>query len=350
MTNSSSHREQPWLDAWYGQRRWTLLLLPVMWLFILLAAVRRYWVLRYLQKSFVTPVIVVGNISVGGTGKTPLLISLVSYLQQQGYTPGVISRGYSSAAPHYPYLLDATSTAVQAGDEPLAIFQRTGCKVCVGADRIASARLLEDEGCDVLLSDDGLQHYRLGRAIEIAVIDGQRGVGNGFRLPVGPLRESVSRLKTVDWVVVNSPTDNFQLPQLPELFYIPMQIKPAALINMQSGQPVAIATFNEQRVHAVAGIGNPERFYQTLDQCSLKPIAHRFPDHHIYTATDFNFDEHLPVVMTEKDAVKCRTFAQADWYYLPVTAELPESFWQALGARLNKVCEHPTNFYLSRKK
>lgn len=355
MTNNSTHREQPWLDAWYGQRRWTLLLLPVMWLFILLAAVRRYWVVRYLQKSFVTPVIVVGNISVGGTGKTPLLISLVTYLQQQGFAPGVISRGYGGTAPHYPYLLDATSTAAQTGDEPLAIFQRTQCKVCVGADRIASARLLEDEGCDILLSDDGLQHYRLGRALEIAVVDGQRGLGNGFRLPVGPLRESVARLKTVDWVVVNSPPDDFQLPQLPELFYIPMQIKPIQLINLQSGESIALETLAfealaQESVHAVAGIGNPERFYKTLNACSLKSIPHSFPDHHAYTEADFNFGDSLMVVMTEKDAVKCRAFAKTNWYYLPIVAELPDSFWQAFSAKLEKICERPANFYIARKK
>lgn len=350
MTNTSNHREQPWLDAWYGQRRWSLWLLPLMWIFIALAAVRRYWVLRYLQKKLATPVIVVGNISVGGTGKTPLLIALVSYLQQQGFTPGVISRGYGGVAPHYPYLLDATSSAAQAGDEPLAIFQRTGCKVCVGSDRVASARLLEDEGCNVLLSDDGLQHYRLGRDLEIAVVDGQRGVGNGFRLPVGPLREPVARLKSVDWVVVNSPSDHFQLPQLPALFYIPMHMKPVHLVNLKTNQSVAIEQFYQQRVHAVAGIGNPERFCNTLLACHIQPVLHSFPDHHAYRESDFHFGDHLPIVMTEKDAVKCREFAQTDWYYLPVNAELPDAFWAALRAKLDKLFERQTHFYASRKK
>jgi len=344
LTHSSTQREQPWLDAWYGQRRWTLWLLPLMWIFIALAAARRAWALRYQQKKFATPVIVVGNISVGGTGKTPLLISLVTYLQQQGFTPGVISRGYGGVAPHYPYMVSAQSRAAEVGDEPLAIFQRTACKVCVGADRLASAALLEDEGCDVLLSDDGLQHYRLGRDIEIAVVDGQRGIGNGFRLPVGPLRESVTRLKTVDWVVVNSPVADFCLPQLETLFYIPMELKPTRLIHLQSGQEIALENFYQHKIHAVAGIGNPERFYNTLSACQLNPIPHNFPDHHAYTPSDFEFDDQLAVVMTEKDAVKCRAFAQAHWYYLPVTAELPDVFWSALTVKLNKLREQRATF------
>lgn len=346
MTHSSTQREHVWLDAWYGQRRWTLWLLPVMWVFILFAALRRYWLEHYRQKKLATPVIVVGNISVGGTGKTPLLIALVEHLQQHGFTPGVISRGYGGSAPHYPYMLDVHSSAAEAGDEPMAIFQRTACKVCVGADRVAAAKLLEDEGCTVLLSDDGLQHYRLGRAIEIAVVDGLRGVGNGFRLPVGPLRESVNRLKFVDWVVVNSPGEDFHIPSLPHFFYIPMQIKALTLVNLQTNQQTPIAQLAQQTVHAVAGIGNPERFYRTLQQENLQPIAHSFPDHHAYSPDDFNFGDQLPIVMTEKDAVKCRRFAQAHWYYLPISAELPESFWQALDAKMNKMrASAPTSFH-----
>lgn len=209
---NKTNPQDSWLDAWYGTRRWTLWLLPVMWLFIALSVLRRFFILRYRQKRLPTPVVVVGNISVGGTGKTPLIIAMVKWLQQRGYTPGVISRGYGGKAPVYPYLLTAQSTVTEAGDEPLAIFQQTGAAVVVGSDRIASGKVLEDEGCDILLSDDGLQHYRLGRDIEIAVVDGARGLGNGWRLPVGPLREPASRLKTVDWVVVNSPAENFALP------------------------------------------------------------------------------------------------------------------------------------------
>lgn len=347
VSSGSANSHNPWLAAWYGKRVWTLLLLPLLVVFIPLAYFRRYWILRYTQKRLVTPVVVVGNISVGGTGKTPLLIALLKWLQQQGFTPGVISRGYGGKASHYPYLLSAKSTAAEAGDEPVTIYQQTGCAVCVGADRLAVARLLEDQNCDILLSDDGLQHYRLGRDIEIAVVDGQRGLGNGWRLPVGPLRESKARLKTVDWVVVNSPIDNFVLPGLEDLFYIPMQIYAQDLINLQTGEKISAAELNSQ-VNAVAGIGNPQRFLNTLTQMDIAAELHAFPDHHAYSASDLQFANNLPVVMTEKDAVKCREFAQPNWFYLPITASLPESFWLAFQQKLERICAQKKTIFKSK--
>ena len=309
-----------------------------MWLFVLLSGLRRFWMLRYRQKCLLTPVLVIGNISVGGTGKTPLIIALVKRLQLQGYRPGVISRGYGGKAPGYPYLLDSTSTAHEAGDEPVAIFQQTHAPVAVGPDRIASGKLLEDQGCDILLSDDGLQHYRLGRDIEIAVVDGQRGLGNGWRLPVGPLREPASRLKEVDWLVVNSPRAEFALndDKNEPLFYVPMQIKPRQLVHLQSGRKMATDEIPKQ-VNAVAGIGNPQRFADTLQSLGFAPQLHAFPDHHAFTPDDLLFDQDLPVVMTEKDAVKCREFARPNWFYLPVVADLPDSFWTAFAQKLERI-------------
>jgi tetraacyldisaccharide 4'-kinase len=341
--------ETKWLAAWYGSRRWTLWLMPLMGLFIVLANIRRFWLLRYAPKKLATPVIVVGNIAVGGTGKTPLLIAMVKWLQQQGFTPGVISRGYGSKAPHYPYLLDKSSTAMEAGDEPLTIFQQTGCAVCVGSDRVAAARLLEDQSCDILLSDDGLQHYRLGRDIEIAVVDGQRGLGNGWRLPVGPLREPVERLKNVDWVVVNSPAEHFVLRGLEDLFYVPMQIQPQDFINLQSGERVTSAyfcgAFNCAEVNAVAGIGNPQRFQDTLTQLGINASLRIYSDHHAYEPADLTFDNNFPVVMTEKDAVKCKTFAQPNWFYLPISASLPDSFWAAFQQKIERICEQKKSLF-----
>ncbi|HEY0892030.1 MAG TPA: tetraacyldisaccharide 4'-kinase, partial [Cellvibrio sp.] len=235
-----------------------------------------------------------------------------------------------------------------AGDEPVAIYRQTGCAVCVGADRVAAARVLEDENCDILLSDDGLQHYRLARDIEIAVVDGQRGLGNGWRLPVGPLRESKARLKTVDWVVVNSPADNFVLPGLADLFYVPMQICAQDFINLQSGEKISATEFNSTRVHAVAGIGNPQRFQDTLTQLGITAELHAFPDHHTYNASDLQFANNVPVVMTEKDAVKCREFAQPHWFYLPIVANLPDSFWQALLQKLERICEQKKTIFKSK--
>lgn len=322
--------------------------MPLLVIFVVIAGFRRYWILRYTQKRLVTPVIVVGNISVGGTGKTPLLIALVKWLQQQGFNPGVMSRGYGGKASHYPYLLNATSTAAEAGDEPITIYQQTGCAVCVGADRVAVAKILEDENCDILLSDDGLQHYRLSRDIEIAVVDGQRGLGNGWRLPVGPLREPASRLKTVDWVIVNSPDANFVLPGVEDLFYVPMQICAQELVNLQSGKKVSTAEFALVQVDAVAGIGNPQRFHNTLTQLGITAELHAFPDHHAYSASDFQFANNLPVVMTEKDAVKCREFAQPHWFYLPITASLPDTFWLALQQKLERVFEQKKTIFKSK--
>ena len=348
VSSGSKNSHSPWLAAWYGKRVWTFLLLPLLLVFILLANVRRYWILRYTQKRLITPVIIVGNISVGGTGKTPLLIALVKKLQQQGFNPGVISRGYGGKASHYPYLLNDDSTAIEAGDEPVTIYQQTGCAVCVGSDRVAVARLLEDQNCDILLSDDGLQHYKLARDIEIAVVDGQRGLGNGWRLPVGPLREPKSRLKTVDWVVVNSPADDFTLPGLADVFYVSMQICAQDFINLESGEKKSAAEFNSTRVNAVAGIGNPQRFQHTLSKLGISAELHAFPDHHAYTASDLQFANNFPVVMTEKDAVKCRQFAQPNWFYLPITASLPDSFWQALLQKLERICEQKKNIFKSK--
>ena len=338
---------QRWLSAWYGKRRWTMVLLPLMLLFILLAYLRRSVSERYLQKRLVTPVIVVGNISVGGTGKTPLLIALVKWLQQQGYTPGVISRGYGGKAAQYPYLLSDSSTAAEAGDEPVTIYQQTGCSVCVGADRVAVARVLEDQNCDILLSDDGLQHYRLGRDIELAVVDGQRGLGNGWRLPVGPLREAIARLQEVDWVVVNSPGDNFSLPNLAELFYIPMSIQARAIVNVKTGESVAGDFFSARPVNAVAGIGNPQRFHATLLQLGIDSVLHAFPDHYCYSSADLSFSGDVPIIMTEKDAVKCRHFAQPHWYYLPIQANLPDNFWVAFQQKLERVCLQKKQMFTS---
>jgi tetraacyldisaccharide 4'-kinase len=345
-----SSSPQAWLDAWYGSRRWTFFLLPLMWLFIVISALRRWWLCVFRQVNLTTPVIVVGNISVGGTGKTPLLISLVKYLQRQGFTPGVISRGYGGNAGQYPYLLDAQATAASAGDEPLSIYQRTGCAVCVGPDRVACATLLQESGCDLLLSDDGLQHYRLGRDIEIAVIDGQRALGNGFRLPVGPLRESARRLKTIDWVVVNTPRDHFALPQLPELLFVPMRIKPQSFVHLQSGALLPADHFKGQTLHAVAGIGNPARFYKSLQTLGITAVGRDFPDHHPYQKSDFDFAADEVVVMTEKDAVKCRAFAGENWYYLPVDAQLPDEFLVALMVKIRSLQSQKKSLPLIREK
>jgi tetraacyldisaccharide 4'-kinase len=295
--------------------------------------VRKFFLIRFAQKKFDIPVIVVGNISVGGTGKTPLLIAIVQYLQEQGYKPGVVSRGYGGKAPHYPYLLDEKTQADQSGDEPLLIFNATKCLVCVGSDRVAAAQTLIEQGCTHILSDDGLQHYRLGRSLEIAVIDGQRLFGNGQCLPVGPLREPTSRLKNVDFVVVNNPDAALIKSEIPA--YFSMKIKPLLWkqISLQKSIQLDDLAFSDIP-YAIAGIGNPQRFFTTLDGLSLAYIAKSFPDHHQFTIDDFEIVGESPVVMTEKDAVKCQSFAKTQWYSLAVGAQLDKEFWREFQTKL----------------
>ena len=325
-----------WLRAWYGKARWIYWLLPLSWLFGLISSVRKFLVVRFFQKKIPVPVIIVGNISIGGTGKTPLLIELVKYLQSRGYKPGVVSRGYGGKAAQYPYLLNHQTLASESGDEPLLIYRATRCPVSVAPDRVAAAETLLNEGCTHILSDDGLQHYKLGRAMEIAVVDGQRLFGNEQLLPVGPLRESRSRLKSVDLIVINNPSKKGSLPGLHHVH--PMKIQPLGWMQISSRKETPLNdTFFRSPVHAVAGIGNPERFFKTLDDLSLNYYAHHFPDHYKFSAKDFEIYHQDTVVMTEKDAVKCSEFAKTEWYSLLVKAQLTDHFWSDFQHKLDAI-------------
>lgn len=272
------------------------------------------------------PVIVVGNIVAGGAGKTPLTIALVEALRARGHKPGVVSRGYGGSA-RVPMLLQGQPDPAVVGDEPVLIGLRTGVPVAVGAKRFEAARLLIDRGVDVIVADDGLQHYALARDGEICVVDGVRRSGNGRLLPAGPLREPESRLRSVDFVVCNGGE--------PEAGEVPMRLAmadAAAVAEPLHRQP--LAAFAGQRVHALAGVGNPQRFFDALRGQGVGVIEHPFPDHHRYVAPDFDFGDDLPVLMTEKDAVKCRAFAKSEWWSVPVNAVLPEAFFDAVAARL----------------
>lgn len=317
--------------AWYANAPWLRCLSPVERLFSHLAKRRRERLSREAWTAPV-PVVVVGNISVGGTGKSPLVIALIEHLRTQGFTPGVVSRGYGAKPSAWPHLVKESDTPAIAGDEPLMIAQRTGVPLVIAPDRVAACQhLLANTSCDVIISDDGLQHYRLGRQIEIAVIDGSRGLGNGRCLPAGPLRESPERLAEVDWVIINTnDTAGFTYPNA-----VPMQLSAQQLRRVHSQDVVPLSELADSSVNAVAGIGNPERFFKTLRQLRIRPIRHVFADHHDFTRSDITFGDALPVIMTEKDAVKCRALTDSDrYYYLPVTAQLPASFLTALVAQL----------------
>jgi tetraacyldisaccharide 4'-kinase len=271
------------------------------------------------------PVIVIGNLSVGGTGKTPLTIAVVAALRARGYQPGVVSRGYGGSQ-REPLLLGDTPDPAQVGDEPCLI-HASGVPVAVGRDRPAAAQLLLDAGCNVLIADDGLQHCRLARDVEICVIDGVRRFGNRRLLPAGPLREPLSRLQQVDLRVCNG--------GIAEDGEYLMQLRGGDVVALEDGRSQPLASFGGQRVHAVAAIGNPRRFFDSLRAAGIEPIEHAFADHREFVATDLDFADGLPVLMTDKDAVKCRRFVQPHWWRVPVQADLPQAFYEALDVRLD---------------
>ncbi|SEK93402.1 lipid-A-disaccharide kinase [Pseudoxanthomonas sp. GM95] len=278
------------------------------------------------RKRAPVPVIVVGNVTVGGTGKTPLTIALVQRLRDAGWTPGVASRGYGRNDEASPRWVDLQTTPADGGDEPVLIARRTGVRVRVDRDRVAAARALAAEGCDIVVCDDGLQHYRLRRDLEIEVIDGRRRYGNGRLLPAGPLREPAARGLRCDFRVVNGGAAGFG--------EWPMTLQSECAVPMTAGKPLPLAAFSGHRVHAVAGIGNPARFFDMLRDYGIGVVPHAFDDHQAYTAQDLQFGSDLPLLMTEKDAVKCAGLV-GDWAYsVPIEAALPEAFWVALEARL----------------
>ncbi|ARB26178.1 tetraacyldisaccharide 4'-kinase [Pseudomonas tolaasii] len=261
------------------------------------------------------PVVVVGNITVGGTGKTPLILWLIEHCRRRGLRVGVVSRGYGAKPPQFPWRVEASHSAEVAGDEPLLIVQRCGVPLMIDPDRSRAVKaLLASEPLDLILSDDGLQHYRLARDLELVLIDAARGLGNRRCLPAGPLREPMERLQSVDALLYNGAgsdrEDGFAF-----------RLMPTALVNLRSAERQPVDYFQVgQQVHAVAGIGNPQRFFNTLETLHWQPIPHAFADHAPYSAEVLSFTPSLPLVMTEKDAVKCRAFAQPDWWYLAVDA------------------------------
>ena len=307
-------------SLWYGRHPLRWFLLPATGLYLLATNVRRAYLRRFREEQFSVPVIVVGNVTVGGVGKTPLVIALAMQLKARGLRVGIVSRGYGGkrSVPLQEVFVDSNPLIV--GDEPLLLSQKTACPVVVAKRRVLAVRyLLKKYQCQVILSDDGLQHYALGRAIEIAVVDGTRGLGNGFCLPAGPLRERASRLSKVDFIVVNGGV-------WPKAYR--MDLVPGAFTQLKSGMPVASCDLLKP-IAAVAAIGNPERFFTTLRGMQIAFQAYPFPDHHRFQEREWRFAEKT-VVMTEKDAVKCQAFATEAMVVLPVTAHLCDEFWQAL--------------------
>lgn len=315
----------------FWQRRGWLsyCLLPLSWLYYSFISLRRVCYQLGLIKTYQAsvPVVIVGNITVGGVGKTPLVIALAEFLKQHGFKPGIVSRGYGGKAAAYPVTVNATSKPQEVGDEPLLIYRRTFCPVVVDPKRINAVQtLLQQSSCDVIISDDGLQHYALGRKLEIAVVEGERRYGNQYCLPAGPLREPISRLKSVDFIVCNGKArlDEYE-----------MNFEVIGLRNVANANQVkALQDFKGQKVHAIAGIGNPQRFFSVLKNAGLELIEHSFPDHHAYAIEELQFNDDLPVIMTEKDAVKCLGLQQTKYWYVWGNAKLTTKFWEKLLGKL----------------
>jgi len=315
---------------WYGGAAipaWLDALVPVYralrWLH--LAPYRQGW---RTPRRLPVALLVVGNLTAGGSGKTPLVIALVEALRARGFKPGVVSRGYGGSE-RGPLLVDDVVQPARVGDEPCLIRKRTGVAVAVGRDRARAAALLIERGVDVVIADDGLQNPSLARDLEICVIDGQRRFGNGQLLPAGPLREPLSRLASIAFRICNGGA-----AQADE---IPMRLVGEMAVPMTAATGTRpLESFAGQRVHAVAAIGNPARFFDGLRAHGIDVVPHGFPDHHAFAAADLAFGDDVPVLMTEKDAVKCLAFATQGFWCVPVRAELPSAFFDAIAERVRR--------------
>ena len=327
MTDSGQQRLN---RAWYGDSLLGPALLPLGWLYAGVVAIRRRLFRDGLLKSFrvSVPVVIVGNLTAGGTGKTPVTIWLVRALRDRGIRAGVVSRGYRGKIGHSALPVMAHSDPSVVGDEPVLIATRAECPVVVHPDRVHAAHVLEEQGVDIIVADDGLQHYRLQRDFEIVVVDGQRGFGNARPLPAGPLREPLSRLQEVDRVLVNADS--------PEaLDGVPVDARRVNAFSLRATDVVHLATGTAkplsglagERVHAVAGIGNPDRFFAMLAGAGIEIIPHPLADHAELSASDVEFADDLKVVMTEKDAVKCRHLELDEHWYVPVEVAMQEQSW-----------------------
>ena len=322
MMNMRTRLERLLQYLWYRSAGWYYLLVPFSWFYCAIASIR-----RALYANGILPgskvdcrVIVVGNLVAGGGGKTPTVIAVARLLTGAGLRAGVLCSGYQGRATQWPQSVTPASPPELVGDEAVMVAERTGIPVVAGPDRVAAANiLLSRHHCDVLICDDGLQHYALQRDIEINVADATRGYGNQYCLPAGPLREPLSRLDAVDAVV----SVDGEIPGSSTVVYR----NPGDARNLLDPTMTRkLAEFEGQPVHAVAGIANPESFFHSLRSTGMEISAHAFADHHAFTSSDLNFNSETPVLMTEKDAVKCRLFAQPNWWYIPLELSFNSEF------------------------
>jgi len=315
-----------WLHrVWYEGAASYRLLLPLSGLYWLLIASRRclYQVGMLGSRRAVAPVIVVGNITTGGTGKTPVTIWLARELQSRGFSPGIVSRGYGGSKSSSSMRVDTASDPATVGDEPVLLARRSGCPVVVDADRFRAAEMLVADGADVIIADDGLQHYRLARTYEICVIDGARGLGNRLLLPAGPLRETISRLGEVDQVLLNGPLrEQGESISVVEQNSIEFELVAKEVSRLNGSLTRPIERFEGTTVHAVAAIGNPSRFFDLLRAHGMQVIEHALPDHARISSRELDFGDEFDILMTEKDAVKLGTMASDKLWTVPVELKM----------------------------
>ena len=325
-----------WLiNSWYQRQpvRWLLWPLSLVYQAVLKLRKGLFRLDILKQRYLPVPVIIVGNITIGGTGKTPFVIWLAKQLQQAGYRPGIISRGYGGKAEHYPQKVMPDSDPTIVGDEPIIISRHSLCPMVVAPDRYAAGKmLLQDYDCNIIIADDGLQHYALGRDIEIVIVDGQRQFGNQLCLPAGPLREPMSRLQQVDFIIENHGSGSGKYS---------MTLSQLHAINLADPTKIqALSNFSGQSVHAIAGIGNPQRFFDQLSSHGLQVIIHAYDDHHPFQAKDLDFNDVKPILMTEKDAVKCQQFANSNTWYIPIEATISGKLDQHILQKLAGITPH----------
>lgn len=323
---------------------WHFLLLPISVLFYGLVWLRAKLYQLGIKKitHFKIPIVVVGNISVGGSGKTPLTIALAQYFTEQGLRVGVVLRGYKSGYKSGNLLVNHHTSTHLSGDEPKVIAQATNAVVMVNKNRVLAVKGVTELGVDIVISDDGLQHYALGRRVEIAVIDSMRGIGNGYLMPAGILREPVSRLSRVDFIINHKRTGGQALANAKLAGYLvqkntyTMLLKPLNLVNIKTKEMVKIEDFlaHYPKVYAVAGIAQPQSFFAQLQYLGFEVISQAFADHHLFCKSDFTDKSNYPILMTHKDCVKCEGFAVQNMWYLAVKADLPARFFEDLSHRL----------------
>ncbi|MFV2060668.1 MAG: tetraacyldisaccharide 4'-kinase [Gammaproteobacteria bacterium] len=315
--------------SWYNESKITVFLKPLSWLYCSIVLIRKNLYRFKIFKSYQlkVPVIIVGNITVGGNGKTPLVIWLAEKLKQSGYRPGIISRGYGGQAQKWPQQVRPDSDPLVVGDEAIVISRRTSCPMAVGPDRVATGQaLIKYSNCDIVISDDGMQHYRLKRNIEIAVVNAATQFGNELCLPAGPLREPVTRLDKVNFIVINGEPSEItkNINRITSDFK--MSYEGDELCDLHDNDKrIPLSDFENMKVHVIVAIANPNRFFEQLRKLNIDVIEHVFLDHYVFTENDLKFNDDFAIIMTEKDSVKCNRFGIKNCWYLPITCRISNS-------------------------